>query len=188
MPKVADGVPVRYLDPAAPWAALVGAVTGGSLLQAGIALRVNLLFDDAKAGIRQSEEWEAVITPLGEIVEVADAITVDHDDRDFPTDAPAGARYVSTAARIGTKIFYTDLSKRLKDLMVRERTLTVAVNRELKLWGRVGESDVDFAAALRRGGPGRGRCRDREDPDPLGGPDRQVARRSGCCGAEGVER
>jgi hypothetical protein len=145
-PDVADGVPVRYLDPAATWAAQVGAVQGGTRLQAGIALRVSLLFDDARAGIRQTEEWEAVLTPLGDIVDPAAAITVDHDDRDFLAEPPPGARFVTTPARLGTKSFYTDLSKRLKDVLVRDRTLTIPVNRELKLWGRVDETAEDFAS------------------------------------------
>ncbi len=146
MPKVADGVPVRYLDPAAPWASAVGSVPTSTVLQAGIALRVSLLFDDAKAAIREVQEWEAVLTPLGDVVDPAAATVVDHDDRDLRPDAPAGATYLPTDARIGTKGFYTDLSKRLKDLLVREQVLTVPVNRKLKLWGRVGESAEEFAA------------------------------------------
>ncbi|UDY37109.1 ATP-binding protein [Dermatobacter hominis] len=146
MPEVADGVPVRYLDPAAPWAAAVGAVPTSTALQAGIALRVSLLFDDAKAGVREVQEWEAVLAPLGDVVDPATATVVDHDDRDLRPDAPAAATYLPTPARIGTKSFYTDLSKRLKDLLVREQVLTVPVNRTLKLWGRVGETAEEFAA------------------------------------------
>ena len=146
LPEIADGVPVRYLDPAAPWAAVAGCVPGGTRLRAGIALRVSLLFDDARAGIRHTEEWEAVLTPLGETVDPSAAITVDHDDRDFLTDVPPGARYVRTPARLGTKAFYGDLSKRLKDTLVRDHTLSVPVNHELKLWGRIDETAEDFAA------------------------------------------
>ena len=146
MPKVADGVAVRYLDPAAPWAAAVGASPTGTAVQAGVALRVSLLFDDAKASIREVQEWEAVLTPLGEVVDPAAAVTVDHDDRDFRTDAPPDVRYLPTEARIDTKSFYTDLSKRLKDMLIRDKTLTIPVNRTLKLWGRVGETADEFAA------------------------------------------
>jgi hypothetical protein len=65
-PAVADGVPVRYLDPAAAWAAQLGADAGGRRLTAFLAARVNLRFDDAKAGIDASEEWEALYGPLAE--------------------------------------------------------------------------------------------------------------------------
>lgn len=134
MPKVADGVAVRYLDPAAPWAAAVGASPTGTAVQAGVVLRVSLLFDDAKASIREVQEWEAVLTPLGEVVDPAAAVTVDHDDRDLRTDAPPDVRYLPTEARIDTKGFYTDLSKRVKDMLIRDKTLTIPVNRTLKLW------------------------------------------------------
>lgn len=146
MPKVADGVPIRWLDPAAPWSGAVGAAPTGTRFQAGIALRVSMLFDDAKAQIRETHEWEAVLTPLGDQIDPADAVVVDHDDRDLLGTAPAGATYLLTDARIDTKAFYTDLSKRLKDLLVRDQVLAVPVNRELKLWGRVGESADAFAA------------------------------------------
>lgn len=151
MPTVASGVPVRYLDPSAPWAATVGADTANATspttptrLQAGIALRVSLLFDDAKAGVRETEQWEAVLTPLGEIVDPSTAIVVDHDDRDMPAEPPPGATYLPTDARIDTKAFYTDLAKRLKDHLVRTETLAVPVNRGLRLWGRVGETPEEF--------------------------------------------
>ncbi len=145
MPKVADGVPVRYLDPAAPWASAVGASPTSTVVQAGVALRVSLLFEDTKASIREVQEWEAVLTPLGEVVDPSGAVSVDHEDRDLRPDAPPGARYLPTEARIDTKGFYADLSKRLKDMLIREKTLTVPVNRTLKLWGRVGETADEFA-------------------------------------------
>lgn len=145
MPKVADGIPVRHLDPAAAWADEVGAVPGGTSLVAGIAVRVSLRFDDAKADLRHTETWEAILTPLDEVIEPTTAIVVDHDPRDFLTDAPRGATYVTPAARLGTKGYYTELQRRLRDTLVRDRTLEVLVNRELRLWGRAGESEEEFA-------------------------------------------
>lgn len=145
-PKVADGVPVRFIDPAAPWGPDVDLVPGSGRFQAGLALRVGLLFDDRKADVRQEQEWEAVLTPLGDFVDVAAAVAVDHDDRDLLTDAPAGARYLPTPARIDTKTFYTELSTRLKDHLSRTLTLEVPHNPELKLYGRPDETPEAFAA------------------------------------------
>jgi hypothetical protein len=145
-PKVADGVPVRFIDPAAPWGAEVGLVPGSTRLQAGLALRVGLMFDDRKADVRQEQEWEAVITPLGDFVDVAAAVAVDHDDRDLLTDAPDGARYLPTPARIDTKTFYTELSTKLKDHLSRTLTIEVPHNAELKLYGRPDETPEAFAA------------------------------------------
>ena len=145
-PKVADGVPVRYIDPAAPWGAQVGLVPGSSRLQAGLALRVALLFDDRRADVRQEQEWEAILTPLGDFVDVATAVAVDHDDRDLLVDPPADARYLPTPARIDTKTFYTQLSSQLKDHLSRSLSLEIPVNTELKLYGRPDESAEEFAA------------------------------------------
>jgi hypothetical protein len=145
-PKVADGVPVRFIDPAAPWGAEVGLVPGSTRFQAGLALRVGLMFDDRKADVRQEQEWEAVITPLGDFVDVAAAVAVDHDDRDLLADAPAGARYLPTPARIDTKTFYTELSTKLKDHLSRTLTIEVPHNAELKLYGRPDETPELFAA------------------------------------------
>jgi len=145
-PTVADGVPVRWIDPAAPWLAEVGGSPTSTTFQAGIAIRVQLTFDDTKSGTHLDQEWEAVLTPLSDLTDAGAAVAVDHDDRDLRTEPPAGARYLPCRARIDTKTFYTQLSSQLKDVLVRDQVLTVPVNRRLKLWGRPGETDEEFAA------------------------------------------
>ena len=59
------GRAVRWLDPAAPWAAQVGAVPDGTKLAPALVARVALLYDDDKLDLRDTEEWEAVAVPLG---------------------------------------------------------------------------------------------------------------------------
>ena len=145
MPKVADGVPVRHLDPAAPWGALVGVVPDSTTLTPMIALRVNLTYDDKAAGVHEVHEWEAIVPHLGDITEAATAIAVDHDERDLRTEAPAGARYVSTGAGIDTLGFYTELSKGVKEHLTAQMAMTVMKNRKLKLWSRPGENSEEFA-------------------------------------------
>jgi hypothetical protein len=93
MPTVADGVSVRYLDPAAPWAEQVGAVTGGARLQAGLAVRLNLVYDEEKEDFQFAQDYELILTPLGENFDPAVAYSVDYDDRDLTETAPTGAVY-----------------------------------------------------------------------------------------------
>jgi hypothetical protein len=61
---VASGVTVSYVDPAAPWAAQVGATTGVTRLHAFLATRVALRYDDTAAGIDEQQELEALYGPL----------------------------------------------------------------------------------------------------------------------------
>ncbi len=146
-PEVADGVEVRYLDPAASWATDVGAVPGGGRLEAGLAARVELLFDETKADLRHQEEWEAVIFPLdGQTADTDAALEVDYDDRDLRTEAPEGAVYVLPDAPIHTKTYFSKAQTALKDHVYRHETTTLYHNPHLKLFSRVGESEDDFRA------------------------------------------
>lgn len=145
-PNAADGVPVRWIDPGAPWLAEVGGTPTSAVHQAGIAVRVQLNFDDTRSDTHHAVEWEAVLTPLSDLTDAAAAVAVDHDERDLRTEAPAGARYLPCTARIDTKTFFTQLSGQLKDALVRDQVLRVQHNARLKLWGRPGESDEEFAA------------------------------------------
>ncbi|HTN79175.1 MAG TPA: helicase HerA-like domain-containing protein, partial [Acidimicrobiales bacterium] len=106
-PKVADSIPVRFLDPATSWAAQVAAVPGGTRLVAAAVARVSLMFDDDKAGLRQTEEWEAVLYPLPANPDPSAAIAVDYDERNLASTAPLNAQYVLADAPIGTKAYWT---------------------------------------------------------------------------------
>ena len=150
MPAVAEGIAVRYVDPAAPWAAGLGAKPGGRRLQAGVAVRVNLLFDDTPSNLRHTEEWEAIIAPLGRAVDATTAFPVDYDDRDLLTAAPRGAVYVMPDAPIKNKTFFKQIETGVKDHLVRARTTTIFANREMKLFSRPGETAADFAIRCRQ--------------------------------------
>jgi len=152
-PEVAGDVEVFYLDDAAPWSAEVGAVPGGTRLAPALVTRVQLLFDDTKADLRESVEWEACV-PLGaRDVEWSEAITVDYDTRDLRHDPPQGAVYVLTDAPIANKTFFRSATADLKNHLHRSQTVTLQANRELKLYSRVDESEAAFAQ----------RCRDAAD-------------------------
>jgi hypothetical protein len=143
-PRVAEGIPVRYLDPAASWARDLGVVPSGRRLEPGLATRVRLLFDETVGDIRHEEEWEAVFFPLGPRFESENAVTVDYDARDF-RDAPIGdVVYALVDAPLDKASFFKDAEKAIEDRLFREKTLKVLKNTELKLYSRPGESKEDF--------------------------------------------
>ncbi len=146
MPAVTEGLPVRWLDPAAPWAAQIGAEPMATTFEAAISVAVELLFDDDKADLRETERFEAVLHPLSDPPDMASLVTVDHDPRDFRTEAPAGATYRIPRAPVKNKGFASALSKDLVAHLYANRTTTLPANPELKLYGRPGETEEAFAA------------------------------------------
>ncbi|MEZ4501110.1 MAG: DUF87 domain-containing protein [Dehalococcoidia bacterium] len=142
-PEVAAGVPVYFLDPAAPWAADLGAVAGSTHLEPAIAARVHLRYDETRAGIDHREEWEAII-PIDDRARLDDTRPVDFDERDFRREAPAGAVYRIPRARLDTVGFFRDVERDLKAALQREQEVQVFANRELKLFSRVDEPEEDF--------------------------------------------
>ncbi|MFN8124952.1 MAG: DUF87 domain-containing protein [Candidatus Nanopelagicales bacterium] len=147
MPQPAPGTAFAFLDPAAPWAASVGAVapTGsGQRLVAGAAARVMLRYDDARAGVTHDEEYEAIVFPLPEHTATLTPIVVDYDDRDLTTTAPAAARFALPLAKVDTKTYWTQLRRDLTDFLVRSKTVEVFANKALKAYSRVGESAEEF--------------------------------------------
>ncbi|MGD8487082.1 MAG: ATP-binding protein, partial [Chloroflexota bacterium] len=148
-PEVADGIDVYYLDAAAPWAAETGAVPGGTRLTPSLVARVQMLFDDTKADLRETVEWEAIVRVGDGDVEWSEAIDVDYDTRDLRRDPPAGAAYVLTDAPIRNKTWFRSATTDLKEHLYRSQTITLQANRELKLYSRIDESEADFAARCR---------------------------------------
>lgn len=151
-PSVADGIPVRWVDPAAPWLPEVGGDPASTRHRAGLAVRVSLLFDETKADLRHTEEFECVVVGLGERVDPADLVAVDHDDRDLRDAAPDRAVYELPHAPIGKAAWFKDAQRAVVDHLHAERTVTVLRNAELKLWSRPGESAEDFAGRCRAAG------------------------------------
>ncbi|MGE0136574.1 MAG: DUF87 domain-containing protein [Ilumatobacteraceae bacterium] len=149
MPEVADGIPVRWIDVAAPWLAQVGGDPRGTQLSAAAVARVALRFDEDKADLVHDDTYEAVIHPLVELVDASRSIAVDHDDRDLSDAAPNTSEYAPVAAPIHTKTYWSKLERDLVDHLVRSQRLTIAANRELRLYGRPGETDDDFADRCR---------------------------------------
>ena len=146
MPEVAEGTAVRWVDPAAPWLSEAGADPNGNRWEAAMLARVMLRFEDARAGFTHDDEYEAVLFPLLEQVDVSRAIDVDYDDRDLRSQAPAGAVYRLPAAPVKQKALFTRIERELLDFLVRSKSVEMLTNRELKLFGRPGETDEEFRA------------------------------------------
>ena len=149
-PTVARGTPVYYLDAAAPWASEVGVEPGGSRLQALLAARVHLLYDDAPAKLKHTEEWEAVFTPLSSPFDAGRRFDVDYDARDFRREAPEGAVYILDDVPLDKKRYFTSASTAIKNELYRNRTIEIFKNPRLKLYSRVGEIRADFEARCDR--------------------------------------
>lgn len=143
-PQVAEGIAVRYLDRAANYTGALGASESGNRLQAAIAVRVNLLFDDTKADLRHEAEWEAFITPLSGPVDADAAIMVDYDDRDLLKETPENAVYRLPDAKIANKTYFKKAQTDIKGHIYREQSVDLFHNPSLKVYSRIGESEEEF--------------------------------------------
>jgi Helicase HerA, central domain len=144
-PSIAKGTSAYFLSPDAPWAATVNAKPGGTSLEAAIVARCVLTFDDAKLGLHETEEWEAIFHPVAQLFDPTSAVAVDYDDRDLIADAPADARFALPGAPLDNPAWFRAVTKLLTDHLVATHTLPLRRNDSLKLWARVGESAEDFA-------------------------------------------
>ena len=144
-PPVAAGVPVAYLDVAAPWAGRVDAVASSGRLRAYLAARVSIGFDDAKAAVDERQEFEALYGPLDEGLDLERETVVDFDDRDFGAAAPDPASYVLPAAPVHEAAFFRDTERAITRRLVARQALTLQRNAKLKLTSRPGETPEAFA-------------------------------------------
>jgi hypothetical protein len=135
---------VRWLDPAAPWAAEVGASATGTRLLPYLAARVSMRFDDTKAGLDETQEWEALYGPLDAGLDLDRETVVDYDDRDLRPEAPDGGAYVLPGVSLEDASFYRDAARAIQRRVVDTQTLELFRNPELKLWSRPGETQEAF--------------------------------------------
>ena len=85
-----------------------------------------------------------MLFPLVEQPDAASAVAVDYDDRDLRDAKPDGTVFVLPKAPIKDRRFWTDLQRSIIDNLVRNQTMEVFANKDLKLFSRVGESQDDF--------------------------------------------
>ena len=146
-PRWPNGVPVRFLDTAAPWAAEVGASSDGGRLHAFLAARVSLRFDDTKADLDHTE-WERRCTARSTRDSTSTArrrLTTTTG-----TSAPRPRRTAATCSlrrRSARQKFFRDATSQIQRRLVDNRTLEIRRNRSLKLCSRPGETPDQFASA-----------------------------------------
>ena len=145
-PAVAAGVPVRYADRAAPWLPEVGGVAEAARLQAFLAARVSVRFDDTKSDVDVTEEWEALYGPLDETLELESETRVEIDDRDFGAEPADGTSYVLPAAPIGEERFFREAKRSIERRLADVSTLEILRNPGLRLYSRPGETEEAFLA------------------------------------------
>lgn len=148
-PPVAEGVAQRVVDPAASWAAALGAVSQGTRLVSYVAVRVRLRFDETRADLVHDQEFKAVMPVTTDPSDLNGMQAVDHDERDFDSQFPEGAVYVLPAAKVATKSWWNTLQRSVRDELHASHTMTLWHNKPLKLWSRPGETADDFAARCR---------------------------------------
>jgi len=145
MPEIASGMPVRWADIASPWLSSIGGDSRGTRWEAGIMARVALRFDDDKAALVHDEEYEAVLFPLGDLLDASRSVAVDYDDRDLRTDAPTPCTYRLPSTPLKPKTRFDQYQRDLVDHLVRSQSVELQTNRDLKLFSRPGETPEAFA-------------------------------------------
>ena len=179
-PEVADGIAVRWVDVAAPWLGDVGGDSRGTVREAAVVARVAVRYDETKADLVHDEEFEAVIFPLTDPADVSTLTAVDYDDRDLRADAPTGATYRLTDARIHTKTFFNEIERDLRDHLTRILSIEIPANTDLKLFGRPGEDEADVRHPMRAGRRRTRRRRHRQAARQVRGQGHQAARQDRC--------
>lgn len=150
MPKVARGVPIRYLHASAAWAREMGMGRQDAPLSAGLCTRVRMRFDDRASQLDAVVEWEAVWLPWTGTETVRDAQQVDYDERDFRSRPPSDARYHATDADLGDAGALRALQRQLvKELVANER-MQLWRCKAVSLYGRPGESESAFRERVKR--------------------------------------
>jgi len=144
MQEIAAGVAIRWADVAAPWLSAIGADPRGTRREPAVVARVALRYDDDKAELTHDEEYETVLFPLGEQVDVSRSVAVDYDDRDLRVEVPQGITYQLSKAPLKAKTFWSGVERDLVDFLVRSRSLELQVNKDLKLYSRPGEAADAF--------------------------------------------
>ncbi|MET0663564.1 MAG: hypothetical protein ABWZ42_10580, partial [Ilumatobacteraceae bacterium] len=117
---------------------------------------VALRYDEAKADLIHDDEYEAVLFPLAEQLDVTALVPVDYDDRDLQVVPPADVSYELPAAPVHTKGYWTAAERDIRDHLVRTLTLEIPANPVLKLYGRPGETADAFVNRCREVGIDQG--------------------------------
>ena len=147
---VADGIEVFFVDPAAPWVAKIGGDGLGKHWEAAIAARCSLRYDERRAGVDHREEWEAVLFPLTEPLDIENIVEVDYDTRDFRLEAPKAARFRASPISLHSKGLFKNIRTQLKKRLLRGQNLQLWRNAALGVYARVHEPKQQFVERCQR--------------------------------------
>jgi hypothetical protein len=143
-PALADGIEGSAIHPAASWRGAVGDDSSGASYRAALAVTVEMTFDETRLGIEHTETWEAIISDLDTPVDVAAAIEVDHDPRDFVEPEPE-VPFLPTDAPLSQSTYFKKVASDVKRYLDRNETLELVRNRPLALVSRPDETVEAFA-------------------------------------------
>ena len=108
---------------------------------------MSLRYDDTKAGLDTTQEWEALYGPLDGGLDLDDETTVDYDERDF-RDEPirGGSAYVLPSAPLDKDAFFRDAARAIQRRVADTQSLELLRCAELDLYSRPGETREQFEA------------------------------------------
>ena len=150
MPDVAEGVEVSFVTDSTPWIEQVGGSPAGLTLTPIVVATVDLLYDDQYADVKHTEEFEAIISPIDDVITGDNLHLVDHDERDFTDRQPQGSGFAIVDEKIQNKTWWNDLESSLEEYLYRNRAVGVFKNPDLKLYSRIGETEAEFTDRCRR--------------------------------------
>lgn len=148
-PTVAPGVRVAVLDAAAPWASLVGAVAGGSHLQAVVAARIEVIYDVPGAAEPLRVEWEAVWPRPADELDPTSLLEVDYDERDLRGRAPDAPQWHAPPAPIASPAWWDGIRHGLVQRARQRGGMQVYVHEGFAMASRPGESAESFRRRTR---------------------------------------
>ncbi|CAN5834698.1 DUF87 domain-containing protein [soil metagenome] len=146
MPKVADDVTVRWVSPGAAWLADIGGDVGGTAWEPAVIARTRLRYDETKADLVHDVDVTTVLFPLDGEIDVSRGTDIDVPDADLRSDAPDGAVYRLTDAPLGVAKTWKQIERNLTDHLWRDRTMSLLVNKPMKLSSTPGETAEAFRA------------------------------------------
>ncbi|MCB9738278.1 MAG: ATP-binding protein [Deltaproteobacteria bacterium] len=148
-PSVAPGIRVAVLDPAAPWATLVGAVAGGSQLHAVVAARIEVFYDVPGAAEPLRVEWEAVWPRPADELDPTSLLEVDYDERDLGGRAPDAPHWHAPPAPIASPAWWAGIRQGLVQRARQRGGMQVYVHEGFAMASRPGESEESFRRRTR---------------------------------------
>ncbi len=145
-PAVALGLPVRYVDSRAPWAASVGISGRSRRLSLAVAARATINYADRRADVSVTREWRGLWWPLTDPPDPTAARELPFEERDLLDGPPEGVLYALPKVPIEKAAYFRRLEQALAAHLARTQVLKLYQHAALGLYSRPDESREQFAA------------------------------------------